>query len=780
MTTPTSKNTTFLIDDHVLSSPNADPLSSLPTFSDVYESTPPQAVWSLRGAINPHPHIPFIPATIRWDEPLLQRFAFDLNSFPIERSQNRFCLSETLSLKWSNFEYALRLVVQHLFTECRGALFPLEFAYLPLPSTYGYLRSHAREIHARKCALNARDAFVGLMAMCSLAIAFWDIPQSDNPPWVRVLLEKAGIHPEWVDQLRRSSIGDLSGRVPRVGTVVNVSECKWTHLIPMMVRANVPIWILWSTIQHPLKASPIPRLAPYFPSRDQVAAALQVQAQKAQAQLTPSIHPTTTFDDFDDQNTPPPRRFPEPYPYSGQRYAETWQDFFTRQAARHAKMAAKETDKEKQARLQRERDNQSYCMPGKKGARVFRWLEVDGFLIRTAVVRGEVEDVWEDTPDQHKRYNAFDREWDICSEFAPDVQDCIDDADKYHEWQDNESEPITMLEDGEVIAPVSCKFTEMSPIAQQPISWWRQDLFLVYDEGDNHSADTAPKFSSSLDLILYNRFGFDWEPTEACDDEPEPLADVWHKNGALLIQDSTSRVDRVYKSPIIKFFSRLAHESLDELSDMPWDLSSTRLTPLRGMIGHYVNVVKRRAGEKTMYTILPTLQDAGNDEWELTVDNPATALQCVRWASSSNITHIVRLLLENGIPFNTFLLRSLSPPPLSSHPLSPFAFVGLGVRPPGYQPDNADYAAYQEVLSDFLRLPHARAALLKGGIVWHLVMEYLSPKTVLTGPSDNASQMYCLLDSQEYCDDDLSSDELELICGVYKVYTGNLIFLPLL
>jgi hypothetical protein len=111
----------------------------------------------------------------------------------------------------------------------------------------------------------------------------------------------------------------------------------------------------------------------------------------------------------------------------------------------------------------------------------------------------------------------------------------------------------------------------------------------------------------------------------------------------------------------------------------------------------------------------------------------------------------------------------------------PAPLVTLGVRSAACNPDAADYAAYEVARDRFLLSPHGRAALLKGGIVWRLAMEFLSPGIVLAGPSDIASAsgyIMHLLGIGDFCDDDLSEDELDLICGVYRVYTGNAVLIP--
>ena len=77
-------------------------------------------------------------------------------------------------------------------------LFPLDFSFFPLPTTFGYLRSHRNAHAARKCALNSRNAFVPLMAMVSYLIALWgkQSSQVDDPAWAKHLLKATTIHPE--------------------------------------------------------------------------------------------------------------------------------------------------------------------------------------------------------------------------------------------------------------------------------------------------------------------------------------------------------------------------------------------------------------------------------------------------------------------------------------------------------------------------------------------------------------------------------------------------------
>ncbi|KAE9408261.1 hypothetical protein BT96DRAFT_808460 [Gymnopus androsaceus JB14] len=103
---------------------------------------------------------------------------------------------------------------------------------------------------------------------------------------------------------------------------------------------------------------------------------------------------------------------------------------------------------------------------------------------------------------------------------------------------------------------------------------------------------------------------------------------------------------------------------------------------------------------------------------------------------------------------------------------------GLGYRPKGYQATLIDYQSYRATLEDFLHLPRGRAAMRKGGIVGRLAKDFLTSEDVSSCPSDNVLQSGHWQKSDAdpylgYWDDELSVEELDMICGVYRVDTGN-------
>jgi hypothetical protein len=120
-------------------------------------------------------------------------------------------------------------------------------------------------------------------------------------------------------------------------------------------------------------------------------------------------------------------------------------------------------------------------------------------------------------------------------------------------------------------------------------------------------------------------------------------------------------------------------------------------------------VMVRVVSQEKYYVVEPRHPPPTDVEWQVVLDNPLTALQCCRenWATSR--LDLAKTLFERGIP-----LRTRARQPLLI-PAPVFSRVGLGYRPENHIPDRYDYMEYEGQLLAFLRKPHARAALLRGG-----------------------------------------------------------------
>jgi hypothetical protein len=83
--------------------------------------------------------------------------------------------------------------------------------------------------------------------------------------------------------------------------------------------------------------------------------------------------------------------------------------------------------------------------------------------------------------------------------------------------------------------------------------------------------------------------------------------------------------------------------------------------------------------------------------------------------------------------------------------------------------------AYEARREQFFKKRHGRAALLAGGIIRRLALEELGIEPALSGPTDSPYYSYIITtdSGQTFVDDALSVAEMDLICGVYYVYSDD-------
>jgi hypothetical protein len=166
------------------------------------------------------------------------------------------------------------------------------------------------------------------------------------------------------------------------------------------------------------------------------------------------------------------------------------------------------------------------------------------------------------------------------------------------------------------------------------------------------------------------------------------------------------------------------------------------------------------------------LHPSRNASWRLLIQDPATVIECLRRRWGPHLVDIAFELYSRGIAFKTCLVINYR----ITHDRP--AVIGLGYRLSGDVPSTRDYATYENIRNKFLSTPRARAALLKGGIIWRLARDVIPEAAVLSGPSaevyKTGQQIEC--ESGILLDDELSEDELNLVSGVYKVFTGNVSF----
>ncbi|HEV7738262.1 MAG TPA: hypothetical protein VGO47_12935 [Chlamydiales bacterium] len=720
--------------------PKGHPLPDrLPTY---VEATEPLESWwkprdgyTLSWSTNSHPHLAYIPAVRRPRGCIFQRIAYGYRDAPVRRSGNVWVLDPLTKHSCQRLEGALWGIWQRI-TPKKGVLLPLDFqADYGVPFQYDYNFSTPDEKFARKRALTIRDAFYVLAALCSLMVSQYPLHANrwisgPEPTWTDLLLLK-NVHPDWVEELRQSFVADFT--LPRVGSLVDVRTCQWRNLIPGMLAAGVPLWLYWGTVDN-LTTVDNAFTNRYRPSLVEIRLALT----KHDGPSYPMSSDPSSCEPNEEVSV---SNAIKPEPGSRQRPGETWQQFLARDAVYSAKRLQEESPDDKLARLNRER---TPVAPGRRGARVWHWQPVaDGIRIRTLIPRRFAQNVWGSYNAKQAIFNSLRNEWDVCTEFDPDPTDTDSDDDDWN-WRPG---------DPNIDRPRS---PEQSS--------WPEDILDNVDPEEDYQKYPCPSLS---DIAAY-RYGLDIY--DASFSDIAVSNDDWVKVTSIMCEFSNREEhgDGSFSAPlprgaIVSFVMSVLNGQTEPLSSGP-DLASPHTSLSIRLL-------------KSMYTVC--VKGVHQMAYDFALEDPVSALQCVSAMSAipGNVTldDVVTYVVHLGIPCRT-LTASRAMPNLPKPMNVYLPTIGLGYRPAGYQAGPADYARYVSVRNAFLREPRARAALLKGGIVWRLARGVLGVYDTTSGPSEDAMKCGFVLEDEQrgiLIDDDLTQEEMDLICGVYHVVNSK-------
>jgi hypothetical protein len=673
-----------------------------------------------------------VPRFPSFDNPIFERLIYTYRNLPIVRQGAWYLLEPQVQQQWWRLEMALRWVANVILSS-GAALLPLGFNAGPFPSSYGYTRNHMEERFARYCAIKARDAFVPLMALCAFAISTTKQsigyqPAGHVPKWVEMLQAKQEIHPSWIEDISHSAAANLSEAVGRIGAFIDVSTFEMSNFTDSMIRANVPIWFYWGN-KHEKPRSHDKSLVRFLPHT------LDIQSD------TPLHQRDTALQNI---------RLPHG---SRQKAGETWRMYFERITNIRADRLLRESAEHKARREQRETKNSSFLTPTRKGAPVFYWEEhLTGFRIRTRVPHRDVYESWGRYADSQKRYDSLVDEWDICTEFDPDAIAPDYDAD---EDDDIDAGTPFQTQQLQTHAPDMAVWEEVSPNYQQESS-----SAGIQDTGETFDDIVCSRYGLSIPPGSYHRLALASRPElkdarRILANEQAPLLDA---RIADAIRDLVQCLIDIGKGPAKSIPSSL------------WDLNQHNHRSLSSRRDLIISVQRKDTDQGVIYLVTTNqLPSDRNVQWTIILEDASNALECVRRRWGPHFIDVANELYTRGYPFST---RLVGPQPVTT---TRPAINSLGYRPKGYTPLPCDYAAYEALRDSFLATPRARAALLKGGIVWRLAKEVVPEVTVLNGPSSEALLTGRAFRCEEryLWDDELTEEELNLICGVYKVHTGK-------
>ncbi|THG94306.1 hypothetical protein EW145_g8165, partial [Phellinidium pouzarii] len=663
--------------------------------------------------------------------------------------------------------------------------FPLDMENPWLPSSFSFTKSHPSPGHVRNAARRSRNAFIPVMAYATyLIMRLRHVAQENGwyeDRWARQLEEMEQFPPAWIQEVCLSQIVDMD--TPRNGVFVRLSSCQFLKDVRTFINFGMPVWFVWDPMQQNTPHEWVNLIRPTTEELTNISmltADTPMDISSAWGNPNP---PTETV------SASKPRKRNG----AGQYKDETWQEFFACRAESNKKLFDNETLKRRAKREQREKDAEKKNFPGKKGARVFEWEESEtrtGVLIRVPVSRASVEDIWDNYRASQKCYDGFCDEWDLCNEFDPTPRNYGPPTDEFDKDNDNWDAPAVTgqtFDNGlDALGP------------NKIVKDLRQQTGLLLE---NPGAQDEIAFDT-VERMAALRFGFcrDGHAVSAGSSMVNPSSDssTWKKTAKLLFV-SVSEVDNVQKplqEELIAFTQDVINSdgSLAKLHTRMHDLhfNSMAVSPRQRNMNFDIQVLtqqlyteepasqgstsraRRSLTETTIYVLRPRIHSM---PWLVAVLDPVAALQWLRLGRES-IWDGCCHFMACGIPFQTITLE----PPAQLN-MSRMHIHDLGWRKSTRALNSVDYLTYEGKVVDLIKSnSRARAAVMRGGIVWRLVMHHLglddAVDAVMAGPTGDFVQCVYTTGtvggtSQEWWDDQLTEDEECLICGVYKMYYGD-------
>jgi hypothetical protein len=523
-------------------------------------------IWRMAWATNEVPFMLLVPMYTPFYGPLFQRLNYTHRSFPLHMvTGGGWCLVPEVVQEWRTLERNMH----HLFVamiDVSNAPLPRFFRYWALPKRYGYELHYRSRRDAQIIASRSRDSFIPLMAALTLMLLIMDdlTTRKENFKWRDTVLQKTGIHPQWLAELEKSVVGDFDS--PRVGGIINFTTCEFQWLLPLFSSFKMPIYLYWGpVIDCPLR---LPKyLEKFAPSHTQISHLHELAAgahSHGHNNIVPLFVDNSVLAAAGDNTSVPatPPIFPPVEKYSDQRPGEDWRSFFARREKRCAMLAEKETPEEHQQRRQREEHAGRDLVPGKRGARVYIWEDVNGFLIRRAAGKRNYEGYWEEFGHTQCRYNSFFDEWDICEEFDPTCGP-----------EDEDDEDVGTGDDFPLLPDSD---TSDSPVEDGELTSSKSDLLRIHNV--NHPDDhqiAEVKVDEVADDVAYYRFGF-VKPMGRVNESAKKLdwKTIRKWLGFSWREDSFETAPKDVINAIINFFGHLSCAS--KLVDIPKDLYDLR------------------------------------------------------------------------------------------------------------------------------------------------------------------------------------------------------------
>jgi hypothetical protein len=509
-----------------------------------------------------------------------------------------------------------------------------------------------------------------------------------------------------------------------------------------------------------------------------------------------------------------------------------WRDFLERREKRQSEIIKVENAKDRQRRISRAQKPGVKNADVYTWERI-RSSGGKEVYMRLRVGKKRNEHVFASFKKHQRLYNALNNEWDLCREFGHEAPEMVrisnrDSEDSASDVSTDEDEDLNWLHEQyprhnsdlhdvsssaphrgqnmpqeivyspprhshsvsqqvrsskvdfamtpprEVSTPrISCAVSHQHHSAEEDYAMTppREDIM----DSEEFEEARQPLLLYSQDVIETLSFGYGYVPAIPSGSEIKPFTiKEWETAisafGFVTPYSATDIVD-FEKRAIIDFFNNLVKKN--PLSSSTDDLNAD----CHAALCHLFDFAGIHRPSDDLFVFSAPRSTAC--DWLLGVNSCEIALYICRYILSNPRAHtivtVANRLLNRGVPFRTLLgmdsssrwkmnlVEDRDPPSYrySTHIFTPQDFDTSMLR-------------CQAVLSQ----PQGRAALLKGGIIWRIAKQFLSSDGVLDGPSVEVTSHrvgYSHASGTpkvQYCDDDLTENEIGIICGTYSLYTS--------
>ncbi|KAL0058527.1 hypothetical protein AAF712_014786 [Marasmius tenuissimus] len=477
---------------------------------------------------------------------------------------------------------------------------------------------------------------------------------------------------------------------------------------------------------------------------------------------------------------------------SGQLDGETWEQFFARRAER--RQSLQESPLQRQSRLDRETVALSRRCPGKKGPSIWYWVKRGTLRVRTLLTRKQHPDYWEEYGSGQKKYDGWSNCWDICSEFGDFDEEEID--------EDCFDSPVTS--GGSVTGDVSLTVSE--PDAEREGA---EEGEIEEESSTNNIRDTADDLQDSarglrtlmpdndycisyliedlgmaVGTVAYERYGLTGDPVDL---GPSGERTDWETALKLLGNGKwrSATENRMFQEdpPTANVQAQLTRHlylivrcNPNSFQTIPsLDLADPSNFIHSRAIWEFA--VRKVVIDREEWYMLTERGDFRSAATHLLIRDPVSVVQVVRCNWGTTVVEVAESLVDYGVQFH-ILRRGRKPDAreaerqAASRPARLNKSV-LGFRDSDYKADVHDLRGYEAARDRFFRTTRGRAAVMAGGIIARLAREVVPDADVVHGPDPDLvfRTGRCFVDTPEYgyWDDELTPEEIDLICGVYIV-----------